>query len=29
VGEGQKVIVWFNLIGPKKQLLSFAGLERA
>jgi DNA helicase-2/ATP-dependent DNA helicase PcrA len=28
-GEGQKVIVWFNPIGPKKLLLRFAGLERA
>jgi DNA helicase-2/ATP-dependent DNA helicase PcrA len=28
-GEGQKVIVWFNPVGPKKLLLRFAGLERA
>jgi DNA helicase-2/ATP-dependent DNA helicase PcrA len=28
-GEGQKVIVWFNSVGPKKLLLRFAGLERA
>jgi len=28
-GEGQKVIVWFNTVGPKKLLLRFAGLERA
>jgi DNA helicase-2/ATP-dependent DNA helicase PcrA len=28
-GEGQKVIVWFSPIGPKKLLLRFAGLERA
>ncbi len=28
-GEGQKVIVWFNSIGPKKLMLRFAGLERA
>ncbi len=27
--EGQKVIVWFNSVGPKKILLRFAGLERA
>ncbi len=27
--EGQKVIVWFNSVGPKKLLLRFAGLERA
>jgi DNA helicase-2/ATP-dependent DNA helicase PcrA len=27
-GEGQKVIVWFNSVGPKKLLLRFAGLER-
>jgi DNA helicase-2/ATP-dependent DNA helicase PcrA len=29
MGEGQKVIVWFNSVGPKKLLLRFAGLERA
>jgi DNA helicase-2/ATP-dependent DNA helicase PcrA len=29
VGEGQKVIVWFNSVGPKKLMLRFAGLERA
>jgi DNA helicase-2/ATP-dependent DNA helicase PcrA len=28
-GEGQKVIVWFSPVGPKKLLLRFAGLERA
>ncbi len=28
-GEAQKVIVWFNSIGPKKLMLRFAGLERA
>jgi DNA helicase-2/ATP-dependent DNA helicase PcrA len=28
-GEGQKVIVWFSSVGPKKLLLRFAGLERA
>jgi len=28
-GESQKVIVWFNSVGPKKLLLRFAGLERA
>jgi DNA helicase II / ATP-dependent DNA helicase PcrA len=28
-GEGQKAIVWFNSVGPKKLLLRFAGLERA
>jgi DNA helicase-2/ATP-dependent DNA helicase PcrA len=28
-GEEQKVIVWFNSVGPKKLLLRFAGLERA
>ena len=27
--EGQKVIVWFNSVGPKKLMLRFAGLERA
>jgi DNA helicase-2/ATP-dependent DNA helicase PcrA len=27
-GEGQKVIVWFSSVGPKKLLLRFAGLER-
>ena len=26
--EGQKVIVWFNSVGPKKLMLRFAGLER-
>jgi DNA helicase-2/ATP-dependent DNA helicase PcrA len=29
IGEGQKVIVWFNSTGPKKLMLRFAGLERA
>ena len=29
LGEGQKVIVWFNSVGPKKLMLRFAGLERA
>jgi len=29
IGEGQKVIVWFNSVGPKKLMLRFAGLERA
>jgi DNA helicase-2/ATP-dependent DNA helicase PcrA len=28
-GEGQKVIVWFSSVGPKKLMLRFAGLERA
>ncbi len=28
-GEGQKVIVYFNTVGPKKLLLKFAGLEPA
>jgi DNA helicase-2/ATP-dependent DNA helicase PcrA len=28
-GEGQKVIVWFSSVGPKKLLLRFAGLELA
>ncbi|MEI6205635.1 MAG: UvrD-helicase domain-containing protein [Desulfuromonadales bacterium] len=27
--EAQKVIVWFNSVGPKKLMLRFAGLERA
>jgi len=27
--EGQKVIVWFSSVGPKKLMLRFAGLERA
>ncbi len=27
-GNEQKVIVWFNSVGPKKLLLRFAGLER-
>ena len=27
-GEGQKVIVWFDSVGPKKLMLRFAGLER-
>jgi DNA helicase-2/ATP-dependent DNA helicase PcrA len=27
-GDGQKVIVWFNSVGPKKLLVRFAGLER-
>jgi DNA helicase-2/ATP-dependent DNA helicase PcrA len=27
-GEGQKVIVWFNSVGPKKLMLRFSGLER-
>lgn len=26
--EGQKVIVWFNSVGPKKLMVRFAGLER-
>jgi ATP-dependent DNA helicase UvrD/PcrA len=29
VGDQQKVIVWFNSVGPKKLLVRFAGLERA
>jgi DNA helicase-2/ATP-dependent DNA helicase PcrA len=29
MGEGQKVIVWFSSVGPKKLMLRFAGLERA
>ena len=28
LGDGQKVIVWFNSVGPKKLLVRFAGLER-
>jgi DNA helicase-2/ATP-dependent DNA helicase PcrA len=28
-GEGQKVIIYFNSVGPKKLLLRFAGLEPA
>jgi DNA helicase-2/ATP-dependent DNA helicase PcrA len=28
-GDGQKVIVWFTSVGPKKLLVRFAGLERA
>jgi DNA helicase-2/ATP-dependent DNA helicase PcrA len=28
-GDGQKVIVWFSSVGPKKLLVRFAGLERA
>jgi DNA helicase-2/ATP-dependent DNA helicase PcrA len=28
-GDSQKVIVWFNSVGPKKLLTRFAGLERA
>ncbi|MDD2364673.1 MAG: UvrD-helicase domain-containing protein [Desulfuromonadaceae bacterium] len=27
--DSQKVVVWFNSVGPKKLLLRFAGLERA
>jgi DNA helicase-2/ATP-dependent DNA helicase PcrA len=27
--DGQKVVVWFNSVGPKKLMLRFAGLERA
>uniref|UniRef100_A0A831XG40 ATP-dependent DNA helicase n=1 Tax=Geobacter metallireducens TaxID=28232 RepID=A0A831XG40_GEOME len=27
-GDDQKVIVWFNSVGPKKLLVRFAGLER-
>ena len=27
--EGQKVIVWFNSVGPKKLMVRFAGLELA
>jgi DNA helicase-2/ATP-dependent DNA helicase PcrA len=29
MGDDQKVIVWFNSVGPKKLLVRFAGLERA
>lgn len=28
-GDAQKVIVWFNSVGPKKLMLRFAGLEPA
>jgi DNA helicase-2/ATP-dependent DNA helicase PcrA len=28
-GDEQKVVVWFNSVGPKKLLVRFAGLERA
>jgi DNA helicase-2/ATP-dependent DNA helicase PcrA len=28
-GDDQKVIIWFNSVGPKKLLVRFAGLERA
>ena len=28
LGDAQKVIVWFNSVGPKKLLVRFAGLER-
>jgi DNA helicase-2/ATP-dependent DNA helicase PcrA len=28
-GNDQKVIVWFDAVGPKKLLIRFAGLERA
>jgi len=28
-GDSQKVIVWFDSVGPKKLLVRFAGLERA
>jgi len=28
IGDEQKVIVWFNTVGPKKLLVRFAGLER-
>jgi DNA helicase-2/ATP-dependent DNA helicase PcrA len=28
-GDAQKVVVWFNSVGPKKLMLRFAGLERA
>ncbi|HZV81748.1 MAG TPA: UvrD-helicase domain-containing protein [Geobacteraceae bacterium] len=28
-GDEQKVIIWFNSVGPKKLLVRFAGLERA
>jgi DNA helicase-2/ATP-dependent DNA helicase PcrA len=28
MGDEQKVIVWFNSVGPKKLLVRFAGLER-
>jgi DNA helicase-2/ATP-dependent DNA helicase PcrA len=27
-GDAQKVVVWFNSVGPKKLMLHFAGLER-
>jgi DNA helicase-2/ATP-dependent DNA helicase PcrA len=27
-GDDQKVIVWFNSVGPKKLLVRFAGLVR-
>jgi DNA helicase-2/ATP-dependent DNA helicase PcrA len=27
-GDEQKVIVWFNSVGPKKLMVRFAGLER-
>ncbi len=27
--EGQKVVVWFSSVGPKKLMVRFAGLERA
>ena len=29
LGDEQKVIVWFNSVGPKKLLVRFAGLARA
>ena len=29
MGDQQKVIVWFNSVGPKKLMVRFAGLERA
>ncbi|MBC7964124.1 MAG: exodeoxyribonuclease V subunit gamma, partial [Steroidobacteraceae bacterium] len=28
-GDGQKAVVWFNSVGPKKLMLRFAGLEKA
>ncbi len=28
-GDGQKAVVWFNSVGPKKLMVRFAGLERA
>ncbi|HEY6009363.1 MAG TPA: UvrD-helicase domain-containing protein [Geobacteraceae bacterium] len=28
-GDEQKIVVWFNSVGPKKLLVRFAGLERA